>query len=192
MSLLLYGEIRSGFDLPDFGEDFRQHMQNKRNPDVYAASLSAWRLLEKALRLHGISSLPKVGFTENGKPVFADSDLHFSLSHSASMAAVILSHAPCGIDIEIIRPETAKKLCNRVLSAREKESNRDFFEAWTMKEAIGKLTGAGMPAKPCEMEISDFVHLNRQNLIICDTDHREYFLSAVCKNVQEIKITDCF
>ena len=95
MNLILYREISGALPLPDFGPAFAEHMKAKRNPDVYRSSLCAWNLLAEGLKNLGIDPLPEVKFEENGKPYFADCDLHFSLSHSAGIAAALISDAPC-------------------------------------------------------------------------------------------------
>lgn len=188
MNLLLWGEIRRDEHLPGFGGMFRKHLDQKRNPDAYFASLNAWKLLAEGLKKLGIDPLPEVKFEENGKPYFADCDLQFSLSHSVGIAAVLISDAPCGVDVEIIRPETAKKLRSRVLSDAEKDA--DFFEIWTKKEAAGKLSGKGLPSKPREMDLSEFEGMQLYQKRIRDSLGRKYFLTAICKSGDKIKEAD--
>ena len=199
MNLLFWCEIRRDNDLPAFGGRFREHMAAKRNPEVYAASLSAWNLLAEGLKRLGIEALPDVEFTENGKPYFVNCRLQFSLSHSGSIAAALISDQACGLDVEIIREELAEKLKARVLSSEEE--GLDFFEVWTKKEAAGKLSGRGLPSKPKEMNLSQFEKMQLFKKRITDSQGREYFITAVCENreiivenkeiIEEIKETDC-
>lgn len=188
MNLLLYGEIRRGMALPDFGGSFREHMQSKHNPDVYAASLSAWSLLAHGLHAMGISCLPDATFTDGGKPVFTNCPLHFSLSHSGSLAAALISDAPCGVDVEIIRPEIEAKLRQRVLTEAELARGEDFFSAWTKREAAAKLSGAGMAARPCKMNLSKYEKMNLLQTTLADGLNRKYFLTALCENAGEIRL----
>lgn len=191
MNLILYGEIHSGLSLPDFGPAFAEHMKAKRNPDVHASSLSAWNLLAEGLRSIGTEKLPEVAFSDSGKPYFADCNLQFSLSHSGRIAAAIISDEECGIDAELIRPEIAEKLRERVLSPEELQSGADFFEIWTKKEAAGKLTGSGISAHPRDMDLLPYAGLNWLHREIEDSSGNNYFLSAVCRDSSEIKIKDC-
>lgn len=189
MNLLLFGEVAEGGSLPAFGPEFEKHMEEKRHPGVHAASETAWNLLEAALRETGIAELPQVHFGETGKPVFADSPLYFSLSHSGSLACALLSDAPCAVDVEIIKPDVQAKLIGRCLNEQEKALGCDFFETWTKKECMGKLSGKGLPARPSEMdslnpEYADHFHLQK----LADADGAEYVLCALCMNEEKLQI----
>jgi len=189
MNLLLISEIGKGPALPAFGPEFEMHMEAKHHPEIYAASCTAWRLLETALRSVGIEKLPLVHFEAMGKPVFADSPLHFSLSHSGKLAAALLSDALCAVDIEIIKDHVQDRLLNRCLNAQEKSMGRDFFECWTKKECLGKLSGEGLPARPAGMDslnpaYADHFHLHR----FIDSSGRQYQLCTLCMNHEKTTI----
>lgn len=189
MNLLLFGEVAEGGSLPAFGPEFEKHMEEKRHPDVRAASETAWNLLEAALRETGIAELPQVHFEETGKPVFADSSLHFSLSHSGKLACALLSDAPCAVDVEIIKPDVQAKLIDRCLNEQEKALGCDFFETWTKKECRGKFSGKGLPARPSEMdslnpEYAGCFHVHR----MIDSDGQGYVLTALCTNKEKLQI----
>lgn len=95
----------------------------------------------------------------HGKPAlsrrFADSDLHFSISHCDDLAAYAFSsgHA-IGIDVEAVRVMTdADDLAARYFSRRENATYRTlnphdkplgFFNCWTRKEAFVKASGDGL------------------------------------------------
>jgi 4'-phosphopantetheinyl transferase len=95
----------------------------------------------------------------HGKPAlsrrFADSDLHFSISHCDDLAAYAFSsgHA-IGIDVEAVRVMTdADDLAARYFSRRENATYRalnprdkplGFFNCWTRKEAFVKASGDGL------------------------------------------------
>lgn len=87
--------------------------------------------------------------TEAGKPFFADLPLHFSLSHSGSMAILAVSDREIGADVEQVR-DVDLRLAERFFTAREcayVAGDRDrFFEVWTKKEAYGKWQGSGLSA----------------------------------------------
>ena len=81
---------------------------------------------------------PAIAKTSAGKPYFPDyPDLHFSLSHSKTKVLVALSDHDIGADIEDTRP-IPDALPNRLFTAEE-QTQFDFFEAWTLREAVFKL-----------------------------------------------------
>ena len=185
MSLLLYGEIRPIETIPDFGAALHEHLRAKSNPAVHAASIAAWSLLAEGLHRLGLEELPELRFDPSGKPCFANSPLHFSLSHSGNLAAVLISEAPCGVDIELVRPEVAERLRERRLSDAERARDCDFFELWTKKECIAKLDGSGMRSHPSEIDTLD----PRWNghfftTRVRDSAGQAYALSALCGDIE--------
>lgn len=189
MSLLLYGEIRPIEAIPDFGPALCEHLRAKTNPAVHAASIAAWSLLAGGLRRLGMKALPEVRFDPSGKPCFANIPLHFSLSHSAKLAAALISDAPCGVDSELVRPEVAERLRERCLSDGERARGCDFFELWTKKECIAKLDGSGMRSHPSEIDTLD----PRWNSHFFTTRVRDsagqaYALSALCGDIESLSI----
>jgi 4'-phosphopantetheinyl transferase len=95
----------------------------------------------------------------HGRPAlsrrFADSDLHFSVSHCDDLATYAFSsgHA-IGIDVEAVRVMTdADDIAARYFSPRENATYRSldardkplgFFNCWTRKEAFVKALGDGL------------------------------------------------
>lgn len=191
MNLLLYGEIRPGAVVPDFGPDLAEHLRRKANPQVLASSRAAWGLLGAGLRRLGVETMPVVRFSANGKPRFEDSILHFSLSHSGNLAAALLSEAPCGVDVEQLRPEVAARLARRCLSERERDQGCDFFVAWTRKECIAKLDGSGMSAHPDNIDTLDARHAGRfRSLNLSDAQGQRYALSLLCDDPEVLEILE--
>ena len=96
--------------------------------------------------------------------------LHASLSHSGPWVAAAIADAPLGLDLEAPgRPRDWSGLSRFVFSEEERarlDGKRDaalvsaFFEVWTLKEAWGKRSGAGlqpaqarlMAARPADAE----------------------------------------
>lgn len=79
---------------------------------------------------------------------------HISLSHCPGLVAVIVATAPCGIDIEPVRPFRVDRLARRYFAASEVQAlaacsdegerlNR-FFRLWTLKEASVKALHQGL------------------------------------------------
>lgn len=190
MSLMLYGGIRPIETIPDFGTALHEHLRAKSNPAVRASSVTAWSLLAEGLRMLGMEKLPEVRFDPSGKPYFVNSPLHFSLSHSGKLAAVLISEAPCGVDIELVRPEVAERLRERCLSDAERARDCDFFELWTQKECIAKLDGRGMPSHPSEIDTLDPRWNHRFfTTRVRDSAGQAYALSALCGDAEALSIT---
>ncbi len=80
----------------------------------------------------------KIITDNNGKPQFADSDLHFSLSHSKDYALACFDENECGIDIEFIKDRDFGKLSQHY--GKIFENAEDFYKFWTLKEASYKQT----------------------------------------------------
>ena len=181
--MLLAAEIREGLEIPEFGPVHRFHMEKKSHPGHRMASISAWKLLEAGLKRLGYEKMPEVAFLENGKPVFRNEKLHFSLSHSGKLAAVVISSQNCAADVEIINRAAEEKLKERCMHPNEVASGMDFFECWTKKECMGKFSGKGIPAKPCEIDLTA-----EKTEFFCecirDSEGNAYFLSAICEGTK--------
>lgn len=88
----------------------------------------------------------------HGKPTLAGQALHFNLTHSEGLAAVVTADLELGVDIEFVRPlkdDVAKRYFSRreiaslaALPADDQLSG--FYRCWTRKEAIVKAIGEGL------------------------------------------------
>ncbi len=74
---------------------------------------------------------------DNGKPVFKNSDLYFSISHSNDIVIVCFDKFPVGLDLEYIKPRNLVKLS--AYFKKQFNSLDDFYKFWTLKEAAYKL-----------------------------------------------------
>lgn len=99
--------------------------------------------------------------SENGKPYLENGEYHFNVSHSGNMVAVAVNEScPVGIDVEKIRPVSAR-ISKRAFSdadmrfvfdgpvipeglQEDRETLLRFFTVWTYKEAFVKMTGEGI------------------------------------------------
>lgn len=87
---------------------------------------------------------------ENGKPYVQGNPVYISLSHSGNWAVCAMDQKPVGVDVEVIRG-VQEQFIARVCSAEEQRYIRygdagylqRFWECWTAKEALFKLTEKG-------------------------------------------------
>ena len=87
---------------------------------------------------------------ENDKPHVAGDPIYVSMSHSGAWAVCAVDNRPVGVDVEVIRG-AQEKFIARVCSEAEQAYIRygdagcfhRFWECWTAKEALFKLTGKG-------------------------------------------------
>lgn len=99
------------------------------------------------------------------KPMVAGNPLFFNLSHSEDLAVCAISRSrPVGIDVELFDPKKPDPtLCTQVFTQQEQQAlsecdgemaARRFFEFWTAKEAMMKLTGLGVRLAPRHIELA--------------------------------------
>ena len=87
---------------------------------------------------------------ENEKPYIEGNPLYISVSHSGNWAVCAIADKPIGVDVEEIRG-VQEKFVVRTCSEGERAYIRygdagylsRFWECWTAKEALFKLTGKG-------------------------------------------------
>lgn len=115
-------------------------------------SLAVYLLLKKGLREEfGITENPVFGYSPEGKPFLPDHpDIHFSFSHSGSVALCAIDRVPVGADVEVprkITPELTTYTMNDEEVSRitaSEDPQMAFLSLWTKKEAVLKLTGEGI------------------------------------------------
>ena len=110
--------------------------------------------LELLEELYG-APLPPIEKAKRGKPYFADSSAHFSVSHTKHHVFCVLSDRPIGIDAEEADREINLNLAKKILSPNEQlqfesatDKRRALLTFWVLKEAQGKLTGEGVHPWP--------------------------------------------
>lgn len=110
------------------------YSKSPKKNDAYA--LLTWAVRE----LYGISC-PEISKEPDGKPFFPSlPGLHFSVSHTGGHVLAVLGDAPCGCDIELVRP--IRESAVRFTCAPEELADFGFFELWTLKESFFKLHGS--------------------------------------------------
>ena len=126
----------------------------RRRDDSRAAKDSASRVaLDRLLPLLGADTGAVLSRDGRGKPFFSElPELCVSISHAFPFTAVVLSHAPVGIDLEemgsIRDPEG---IARRFFTEEEQKavcSSDDpcavVLSVWVAKEAVGKYLGTGL------------------------------------------------
>ena len=116
-------------------------------------------LLAQMYLRHVGAPMPNILITQRGKPYFADSPWHFSISHSKGHVFCALSQKRIGIDAEEldrkIRPELAQKILSP-MERRQYDAAEDKRKAlltfWVLKEAQAKCTGEGLKGYPNQTE----------------------------------------
>ncbi len=112
---------------------------------IRTESIMGYMLLRQLSRKHFGTDLDlrQIQLSPTGKPYLPESDLHFSISHSADFVACVAASEPVGIDIEQRRP-FSERLKQRVLTAGDIEDGIDPLTAWVIKEAYSKYLGLGL------------------------------------------------
>lgn len=112
-------------------------------------------LLAELYRRETGEALPPIGISPRGKPFFADSPWHFSISHTRKHAFCVLDRENIAIDAEELDRRVELRLAERILSPREKEQFeaaadkiRALLTFWVLKEAEAKLSGEGLRGFP--------------------------------------------
>jgi len=109
-------------------------------------------LAEMLLRLYGISQLPEIALSPNGRPFFIDAGLpDFSIAYAGNIVGVLLAEegGKVGLDMEIVRAhsrQTLEQYAKEVTQAEKAwvRAQADPIEAatqlWALRQSIVKLT----------------------------------------------------
>ena len=118
-------------------------------------------LLESLYREETGAPLPTIEIGEWGKPFFADSNWHFSISHTQKHAFCVLSADNIAIDAEELDRRINPALAEKILSPMEKtqfdaavDKNKALLTFWVLKEAAAKLNGRGLRGYPSDTAFS--------------------------------------
>ena len=131
-----------------------------KNPAARAGAVLGYFLLAYGThRLLGKSEMPMLSYGECGKPYLSDRSLAFSITHSKSAVAVLLSKSipELGIDLEEVRP-LRRRLIERFSSDTELSASRTAEDAillWRKKEAASKHVGLGLKGDLRKIETED-------------------------------------
>ena len=144
-------------------------MEDDRKRTV-AAELLARRVIGEKLGI-APEKVP-LCLDENDKPYVQGDPVYLSISHSGNWAVCAVDQKPVGVDVEVIRG-VQEKFVARVCSETERQYIRygdagclqRFWECWTAKEALFKLTGKGPLLALSALSLPENVALE---LVICN------------------------
>ena len=116
--------------------------------------------------------------SRNGKPYFANSNVHFNYSHSKHYVACAVSYHEVGIDIE----ETSRHISDRVAKRYLENENDNIrkLEKWVRKEAYSKLKGLGLLMKFQTINLDE---ITNSNIFISNQDYMCSIYSNCCDAV---------
>lgn len=96
----------------------------------------AWRALVRRELGVGVA----ISHDEYGAPIVDLPDTHISVSHSREKVAVLISDAPCAVDIECVE-RNFRRVADHYLSTEEQQLAEQYdiyAELWSAKEALYK------------------------------------------------------
>lgn len=113
------------------------------------------QLLGELYRQYTSKGMPPILLTQRGKPYFADSSLHFSITYTPKHVFCALSDCPVGIDAEEIDRDVNLRLAERILSPGEmsqylaaEDKRLALLTFWVLKEAAAKASGECLQGVP--------------------------------------------
>ncbi|MGN0403012.1 MAG: 4'-phosphopantetheinyl transferase family protein [Acetatifactor sp.] len=126
----------------------------------------------------------------HGKPYLKEIPIQFSISHSGRFVLCAVSEREIGADIQRMEDRTrVRRLAERFFAEdekqflagceREEELKRRFYELWTKKEALGKLTGEGIFTNKTTQPVRE-----RRDLDWLEVPAPEGYVISVCRHKQ--------
>ena len=130
-------------------QERREKALSYRHENDRLLSLGASLLLNQMLKDAGVCDVT-LNYGPYGKPLLASGQLHFSLSHSGTMAVCAVSSQPVGVDVEVIRPIPSAEILRffhpEEVSFIEQTGYEplEILRIWTRRESYGKRNGIGI------------------------------------------------
>lgn len=126
---------------------------NENNSETKQARL----VLKKMLDYFDIK-MPEIIISENGKPFFKKSRIHFNYSHSKNFIACAIASSEVGIDIEEIDRIVSDRIAEKYLESEKDKLKR--IELWVKKESFSKLKGLGLQMQFQNIRIEEIKEKN--------------------------------
>ncbi len=138
-------------DVPyEMPTDISEHRKNKiisaRSETAKRVLTAAALVLKAGFACFGIDEKNvKYATLENGKPyALSHPEIHFSLSHSETMAIAAFSDSPVGVDCERADREVPFELIKRFFPNEADEYKENTLLLWVAGESLSKLNGNGV------------------------------------------------
>lgn len=128
--------------LPLLPDERRARLARLSDPARGHEALIAYAALRAMLRdSFGMEELPPITLGAHGKPYFPSRpDVCFNLSHTDGAVLVALHDQPVGVDIERLRPLSARSM-QRIAGTMNEQT---FFARWVQRESRAKWSGEGL------------------------------------------------
>lgn len=100
------------------------------------------RLAWRALLRESQGEQVEIGYKESGAPIILNSPYKYiSVSHSRTHVAIVLSHTPCGVDIESLDRDFSKVESRYMRDEERVLSREEWWSAavWCAKETLYKV-----------------------------------------------------
>lgn len=140
-------------DAPVYPPERDAEIRSCGSDSLRAAKYAAWQLLAFAGHRSLGVDMERLTFRKARSGQWTCGGMYFSLSHTDTTAAVAVSNAPVGVDLEAPDdmgrrfPEGVRKLADRCMTDAEKSlyppTDTGFLVCWTRKEAVFKRAGKG-------------------------------------------------
>ncbi len=138
---------------------------------------------------------------DHGKP-YIPGGVEFNLSHSCDVTVCAVSVSPVGVDVEFVKERETSRLL-KVFGERERQCIeekigearlREFYRAWTVKEAVCKLLGCGISKKKLSeinymspgCFVKSFICADRYILTVCADSEKELVFHGEVSYLREI------
>lgn len=136
----------------NFPDERRKEIDAVTNENLKKSKITSWKLLSVATEKSLDKPIEDIKFskTENGK--WTAEDFFFSITHTDGFTAVVVSDAPCGIDVESIDAFQQKSRYKPFIDAfsqkigvqeSAKTDALNLLKVWTAKESVFKANGKG-------------------------------------------------
>ena len=144
-------------------------------PGADALRAAAAQLLRERLGILDYAAVPREA---HGKPYLPDGPF-FSLSHSGSLAALLIADTRCGVDAKHVVRTVPPHIRARLLAPEEAAVPRAFTWFWTRKEAVMKLDGRGtlLPARSVPV-LGDTLTLGGRQIVLSTQIAAGHFISC--------------
>lgn len=172
-----------------------QKIINFKNPKRRAQSIAGELLLQYIFQTQlNFQSTLDYTYNKYGKPLLADSNFFFNISHSKDYVVCVFSDKEIGVDIEeISKPITVSNyhfFHPKEINVLNQNINL-FYELWTSKEAFLKKIGTGLsrPLNTFYSDLSRDLIIDELNSSFCNIifyNSIENYRMAICSDFKTI------